>query len=173
MEIKAELNYLRVSPRKVRLVASLIKDMNVGRAVLELRHLPKRSAGPLLKLLLSAVANATHNFGLEQSGLVVKDIQVNEGPVLKRSRPRAFGRAAVIRKRTSHIKICLETQEELKPKDKTAKEIQPFVREAKIEDVKEGLAPLEKKSSAQTKERPVKTGKKVGFVRRMFRRKAI
>ena len=110
MEIKANLNHLHIAPRKVRLVAGLIKGMDIDRARVELRHRGRRASPLLLKLLQSAAANAVHNFQLDEDGLFIKDIAVNPGPVLKRMRPRAFGRGASIRKRTSHVALVLESK---------------------------------------------------------------
>lgn len=107
MDIKAELNYLRIAPRKVRLIADLIKGMDVRRAELELEHMTKRPAAELLKLLKSASANAEHNFNQHREDLYVKEMRVDPGPVLKRSMPRAFGRSGLIRKRTSHVRLEL------------------------------------------------------------------
>lgn len=109
MEIKANLNYLRISPRKVRLVANLVKGMNVKQAESELRFRSTRSAEPIRKLLASAAANARNNLKVEDSQkLYIKEIRVGEGPVYKRFMPRAFGRSAVIRKRTSHVSMVLD-----------------------------------------------------------------
>jgi large subunit ribosomal protein L22 len=84
--------------------------MSVRRAETELNHLPKRSTGPILKLLKSAAANATHASPASMRDFFIKEIRVDSGPVLKRMRPRAFGRAATIRKRTSHISLVLESR---------------------------------------------------------------
>lgn len=105
--MKAELKYLRISPRKVRLLANKIKGLPVKEAEQELLLSVKRSAKPLLKLLKSAVANAQTQKNLTQDQLYIKNIEVNEGPRLKRFRPRAFRRATLILKRTSHIKLQL------------------------------------------------------------------
>lgn len=110
-EVTAQLKYLRIAPRKVRLVADCIRSKTVQRAAEELSFLQKRSAAPILKLLRSAVANAKNNFRLPEEGLYVKKIVVNEGPRLKRFRPRAFGRASQILKRTSHISLTLGVKE--------------------------------------------------------------
>jgi len=107
MEVKAKLRYLRQSSRKVRLVADLIKGKSVKNAELQLRFLSKKSAGFLQKLLRSAVASAKNNFQLDKEGLFVKEIKVDQGPTLKRHRPRARGRATAIKKRTSHISLVL------------------------------------------------------------------
>lgn len=117
--MQAKLQHLHISPRKVRLVASLIKGMDLKRAELELDKLPKRSSAPLLKLLKSAADNAVNNFQKDPAVLYIREVTVNEGPVMKRMRPRAFGRGAAIRKRMSHILIVLDTKSE--PKVKTTR----------------------------------------------------
>jgi large subunit ribosomal protein L22 len=108
MEVRAHLRYLRIAPRKVRLVINLIRGMHVELAIDQLSVLPKRSSLPILKLLNSAVANAEHNFKLEKKNLIIKSITADEGPKLKRWQPRAFGRAAEILKRMTHVTIVLE-----------------------------------------------------------------
>ena len=108
MEIRAHLRYLRIAPRKVRLVIDLVRGLPIDKAVDQLNVLPKQSSLPILKLLNSAVANAEHNFKLERHDLYIKTIIANEGPRLKRYRPRAFGRAAEIQKRMSHVTVILE-----------------------------------------------------------------
>lgn len=106
-DIKAKLNYLRIAPRKARLTADLIRGRSVQDAMNQLKFSPKRGAGPLLKLLKSAVANALRNFNLEDKNLYIKEIRVDQGPVYKRQMPRAFGKASMIRKKTSHITLIL------------------------------------------------------------------
>ena len=108
MEVKASLKYLRISPRKVRLVANLIKNLPVKEAENQLNFLNKRSTEPVLKLLKSAVQNAKHNFNLSEDRLYVAEIRVDEGPALKRWMPRAQGAASPIRKRSSHVSIVLK-----------------------------------------------------------------
>lgn len=105
--VTAKLSYLRMGPRKVRLVADLIRGRSVGRAIDILTVTNKRPAKPLLKLLLSAVANAKHNFSLAQDGLKVATLTVDGGPMLKRWMPKAHGRATPVRERTSHINLVL------------------------------------------------------------------
>jgi large subunit ribosomal protein L22 len=108
MEVIAHARHIRMSPRKVRLVAALIRGMDVDRAAAQLRFTRKDAARPVYKLLMSAVANAEHNFKLDTSHLYVKTSTVDGGPVLKRWRARAFGRAAGIKKRSCHITIVLD-----------------------------------------------------------------
>lgn len=116
MEVKAHLRYLRIAPRKVRLVADLIRGKSVKEAEKILNFTIKRSAIPLLKLLKSAVANAKNNFKLEEEKLFVSKIFVNEGPRLKRIFPRARGRADIRQKKMSHVTIVLDEIKESKIK---------------------------------------------------------
>lgn len=108
MEVKAEAKYIRISPRKVRLVVDAIKGLSPQRALEHLRFIKKRAAQPLMKVIKSAMANAKKNFGLKVEDLKFKEIQVGEGPTLKRWRAVSRGRAHPIMKRTSHIKVVLE-----------------------------------------------------------------
>jgi len=107
-KFKAQLNNLRISPRKVRLVADLIRGKKVEEARNILKFTVKRAARPLEKLLSSAATNAKHNFQLEEESLFVQEIRVDKGRTLKRFRPVSRGRTAPIAKRTSHITIVLE-----------------------------------------------------------------
>lgn len=111
MEIHASTRYVRMSPRKVRLVAGLIRNMDVLSALDQLRFTVKAARGPVEKTLRSALANAEHNFHIEKEDLKIKKISVDKGPVLKRWRARAFGRAAPIKKHICHITIILDTKE--------------------------------------------------------------
>ena len=104
--MKAILTNYRQAPRKVRLVADLIKGKSVGAAQLELKHLAKRAALPMEKLLASAVANAVVA-GADVDGLVVANVRVDKGLTIKRSMPRAFGRSAPIHKHMSHVILTL------------------------------------------------------------------
>ena len=172
MEIKASINYLRISPRKVRLVASMIRGMDVGQIKLVLYHLPKRSARPLLKLLNSAIASAKHDFQLSEDDVYVKRILVNSGTAQKRYTPRAFGRAAPIRKRTSHVSLTLDTKDSAKKREGgQAGKGAPEVRDIAPEDIRDQFKeePREEKPAAPQKPR----SKPMNFVRRMFNRKAI
>ncbi len=104
----ASLRMLRVTPRKTRLVADLIRGKKVDEAEAILKFTDKRSAAPMLKLLKSARANAVNNHDMFDDSLFVKEVQVSDGPQLKRTLPRARGRADMMRKRTCHISIVLE-----------------------------------------------------------------
>ncbi len=109
--MKAFLKNYRQSPRKVRLVADVIRGKRVSDAEMELRFLVKRSSLPILKLLQSAIANAEKNNGVKKESLFISDIRVDKGIVMKRSMPRAFGRASKINKRSSHITLILSEKE--------------------------------------------------------------
>ncbi|TSC76355.1 MAG: 50S ribosomal protein L22 [Parcubacteria group bacterium Gr01-1014_33] len=172
MEIKAKLNNLHIAPRKVRLMANLITGMTMRRAEQELAEKTRRAALPLLGLIRSAAANASHNFQLETSGLYIKKIVVDPGPVLKRMRPRAFGRGAVILKRTSHVALTLETEDDVGRTTMKRKKDQPLVRDIGAGDRSEiSQRPRANKGAFAATETAKKTSK--GFVERMFRRKAI
>jgi len=110
MEAKAVAKYIRVSPRKTRLVAENIKGKGVEDALNILRFTPKKPAKILSKVLYSAISNAEQMPGVDVDSLIVETILVNEGPTWKRIQPRAMGRAYRIRKRTSHITIVVKEQ---------------------------------------------------------------
>lgn len=107
-QVTAQLRFLRMSPRKLRLVADTIRGRSVTHSLSVLSVLNKKGAGHLLKLLQSAVANAKHNHQMELNDLRVSSITVDGGPVLKRFMPKAHGRATPVRERTSHVKLSLE-----------------------------------------------------------------
>ena len=107
IEARAELKYARISSRKVKIVADLIRGKKVDEALAIVKFTPKASSEILEKLLKSAIANAENNHGMNRGNLVVSEIYANQGPTLKRIRPAAKGSAVRIRKRTSHITIVL------------------------------------------------------------------
>jgi len=125
MKIQAKINYLRISPRKVRVVLEAVKKMSVEKAMEQLQFMPKKSALPLLKLLKSAVANAENNFKLKKENLTIAEFRADKGSVLKRWMPRAQGRATPIHKFTTHVTLILE--------DKTVVEVK---KEKKVKDEK-------------------------------------
>ena len=107
LEAKAVLKYARISSRKVKIVADLIRGKQVDEALAIIKFTPKASSEVLEKLLKSAIANAENNHGMNRGNLIVSEIYANQGPTLKRIRPAAKGSAVRIRKRTSHITIKL------------------------------------------------------------------
>ena len=108
MEVKAVTRYVRISPRKVRLVTPLVKGKQAEEALTILKFVPKKAARLLSKTLQSAVANAEQNPNIDVDTLYIKRIFVDEGPSMKRWRARAMGRATRILKRTSHITVILD-----------------------------------------------------------------
>ena len=118
--MKAVLKSYRQAPRKVRLVANLIKGKTVPRALIELDVLPKRASGPMKKLLMSAIANAKENNGIALADLFVKEVRVDQGAILKRSMPKSHGTAHPIHKHTSHIMIELIASADAAPSKKVA-----------------------------------------------------
>ena len=107
MEAKATLRYARISSRKVKIVADLIRGKDVDEALAIVKFTPKASSEIIEKLLKSAIANAENNHGMNRGNLIVSEIYANQGPTMKRIRPAAKGSASRIRKRTSHITIKL------------------------------------------------------------------
>lgn len=120
--INASLKNYRQSPRKVRLVANLIKGKSVEQALNTLNFLNKKASNPIYTLLSSAIANAKNNFNIEKDILIIKELRVDTGYTLKRRMPRARGSAYPINKRTSNISMVLAKKPE-KPIKKVNKEI--------------------------------------------------
>ena len=108
MEAKAHARYIRISPRKVEVVLDQVRGKSIDEALAILRYMPQKGARITEKLIQSAAANAENNHDLNPDALYVKASYVDEGPTMKRFRPRARGRADRIRKRTSHITVVLE-----------------------------------------------------------------
>ncbi len=108
MEVRARLRFVRIGPRKARLVAELIQGKGSEEAMNILTFTKKAAAKILIKLLKSAIANATQKKSIDIDRLYIKKITVDQGPTMKRFQPRALGRATMIRKRTSHITLVLD-----------------------------------------------------------------
>lgn len=177
MEVVAKLRYYRQSPRKVRLITDLIKGLNTSEALSELQFANKTAARQVIKLIQSAVANATHNFSLDANNLFIKNITVDSGPTLKRWRARAFGRASMIRKHMSHVTITLdekvhgqrkrlEAEREPKPSTFSAGDVatKPSENEESPHITQERVESHDLKPSIQKKS--------MGFMPKIFRRKA-
>ena len=107
MEIKSHSKYMRISPKKAREVARVLPGRKASDAVALLKYIPRKAARMFDKTLRSAMANAESNLNLSADDLFIRDAIVDEGPALKRFRPRAQGRATRIRKRTSHLKVII------------------------------------------------------------------
>lgn len=108
MEAKAHLKYVRISPRKVQIVCDLIRGKSVAQATAILMNTSKAASEHMIKLLNSAAANAENNHQMDAEKLYVSETYANPGPIIKRIRPRAQGRAFRINKRTSHITIVVK-----------------------------------------------------------------
>ena len=164
MKSIARLRNLRIAPRKVRLVADLIRGKNVPEARSLLQFAIKRGALPVSNLLHSAVTSAKNQFEVEEQNLFITKITVDEGRKLKRWDPRSRGRAYPIQKKTSHVTMVLDTERPvaIKKKEKNA------ATTASVE-MKEGKK--EKRKFQSTQERV--TQRKQGMMNRMFRRKTI
>lgn len=124
MEITSTQKFIRLSPRKVRPVVAMIKKMTPSKAVEMLPYVAKRSAMPLAKVIKSAIANAAQR-GIGSEDLMFKEIQIGEGPRLKRGQPVSRGRFHPIKKRMSHIRVTLTTAKEV-----AKKEAKPEVKKA-------------------------------------------
>ncbi len=111
MEAQATAKFVHMSPRKVRLVASLVRNLSVDNAKKQLQFCAKVAAKPVLKVLNSAVANAGGEGQIDLVNTFLTSVTVNEGPVIKRHFPRAHGRSSLIMKRTSHISITISSKE--------------------------------------------------------------
>ncbi len=176
-EVKAQLKYLRISPKKVRLTTGILKGLTIKEAQAQLKNLNKKSSESILKLLNSAVANAEHNYGLKKEDLYISKILVDPGPSLKRYRPRARGSVFPISKRTSHVTIFLSSlkpqtpktvESESKEKEVSKKEAETILEETKVETKQFEARP---KSKVEKKiKKPIATK---GQRQKIFRRKAI
>lgn len=163
MPVTAKLNYLRIPPRKVRLVADLIRGKSVEEAQIILNFTTKKAAPVLLKLLKQAVSNAKTNFQLEEKNLYISKILVDEGPKYKRWMPRARGMASPIQKKTSHVTIVLD---EIEKKPKKAKKVKKVEKVEKIEKVPKVERPR-LRPEVEIPKPKIEKG-----IRRIFRRKA-
>lgn len=181
MKTTAKLNYLRIAPRKVRQVADLIRGKKAEQAQKILNFTQKKAAFFLLKLLNSAVSNANNNFQSDIKDLQISKLLVEEGPKLKRWRPRARGQAYEIQKKTSHITIILkeiETEKKL-VKKKASEEKKATITKPKKEEIIKGVK--EKKLAKIKKAKPIEKQQRIieakkprdqRGIKRVFRRKA-
>ena len=150
MEITVKGRFIRMSPRKVRLVAEMIKGLTAEQAAIQLQFSKKDAALVLQKILKSAVSNAEENHEIKKDNLLVKAIMVNGGPTLDRWMPRAHGRATPIRKRTSHVIMTLSeiiaSDDKSKPKKKVAK-TDDIIKIGDFDELKDATASREAKES--------------------------
>lgn len=132
MEFKSEQKHILISPRKLRPIADVVKKMSPVKAVEVLPFIKKRGSEYLYKVVKSALANANQKL-VDINTLVFKEIQIGEGPRLKRGQPVSRGRWHPIKKRMSHIKVILATVKKEEPKVKTVKEVSKVKKEVKVE----------------------------------------
>lgn len=172
MEVKASLNHLRIAPRKMRLIAAAVRGMDADRALAVLGVLRQRASAPVAKLLRSALSDGAHNFEAGGLRFYVKEIRVDSGPATKRFRARAFGRAAAIRKRTSHISLVLGSRSagDSPVSSGVAHKPKPGAREIASSGVRSESprAPRERNALAD-----MPKPKAPGAIRRIFQRKVI
>ena len=161
----AKLNYLRMSPRKVRAVADLVKGISVNEAEAQLLHERRRPSKPLLKLLRSAVANAKNSKQLSSDNLLVESFRVDQAPMMKRYLPRARGMATPIQKKASHVTLVLTESEKVKQPRFTV--VVP--KKTKRTDGERVRGPKERGEKDFTSS---SKAKKPGFFRKVFSRKS-
>lgn len=175
MEIKAKGKFIRMSPRKIRLVADLIRGLDVEKAIIRLNFSSKDSAKVILKILKSAISNAEENHNLRRNNLFVKEIKVDGGPTLDRWMPRAHGRATPIRKRTAHLLLILGEliPTENKAAGKTGKKTETAKDIIKVKDydeLKELSAGKKDEQAGDNDDRSAKKEKK-GFAAKTINRR--
>ena len=149
--MKAYLHNYRQSPRKVRLVANLVKGKNVNLAIAELNFLPKRAGLPIQKLLLSAVSNAT-NMGVSKENLIIKELRVDKGVTMRRMMPAAMGSGHRINKRTSNITLLLAEKDFSKSEKKGKKE-----KKSKIANEVKKIVAVKKEEKKEVEKKVKKT----------------
>jgi large subunit ribosomal protein L22 len=189
MIVKARAKYIRISPRKLRLVADAVRGLDLTIALNKLAIVKKRAEQPVTKLLKSALASAEHNYELEKNNLYIKEIRVDDGPIYYRWMPHAHGRATQIRHRTSTLAVVLDEKVPSKKKAKKEKKIETVkvkekmgtagVEEAVGEKAEKGKTEPPTKETVDPRrvsgyrdvhQKQVKTEKPKGFFKKMFRR---
>jgi len=196
MRVQAKAKYIRIAPRKTRLIVDAVRGLDVTEAMNRLAIISKRGARPIVKVIASALANAEHNLSCKRKNLFVKEIRVDDGPAFSRWMPKAFGRATPLLKKTSHVTVTLEekiasdAKTDLKKSDiKTAKEtkkisdkkVETDLGQSKKEFVDKGLLDSEKElpfdvrmkgkhRNMQHQDQQAK--KEKGIFKKMFQRKS-
>lgn len=191
MEIRAKAKFIRMAPRKVRLVADIARGKNVETALNQLKFVNKLAAKPIVKLINSGIAGAKHNYEIDEYNLYIKEIRVDEGPTLRRWMPKAFGRATPLRKRSSHINLILAEIKETGKKEARKQKLEVPVKLDSRAKQDNGIALKQGEMEAGKKDEQEK-GKEIfdprsegrgghtkiegkstkGFVNRVFRRKS-
>lgn len=169
-QVTAKAKYVRIAPKKVRLVTHVLKGMSVGDAQAQLRQMAQKSVQPLSKVLASAIANAVHNVHADRNQLYIRNILVDPGPSLKRMRPRARGSGFPILKRTSHMTVILEIRGSAAKEHAHEHQPEPRQETAGTGAVKEKSA---KKASVRAPRKESNMQRRAGAKTRVFQRKAI
>jgi len=195
MNVTAKLSNLRMSPRKLRLVVDVVRKMETGKALDQLKFINKKACKPVLKLVKSAIANAEHNFNLDKNNLFIKEISVDQGATMKRWMPKAHGRATPIRKKSSHINLTLseikdsgkkESKKQIidapiklgsVPKEEVKVKVDKKVKDDKIKDSKsaqeeKGKEIVDPRMEGKGKHTKIEGSSSKGFIGKMFRRKS-
>ncbi|KKR08530.1 MAG: 50S ribosomal protein L22 [Parcubacteria group bacterium GW2011_GWC2_39_14] len=171
MQVKAKAKYIHIAPRKVRLVAGVVRGLDVDLALQKLSVMDKRSVAPVQKLLDSAIASAEHNYELTKNNLFIERIIVNDGPTNFRWMQKAFGRATPLRHRTSIIDIILaEKNPESKSKAKKKKGKEQIATEVIADEVKE-TKDIKKDDHKVAKHPGLRKGSEKSLIKKVFRRK--
>lgn len=194
MEVKASVNNLRMSARKIRLVIDVVRGLNTEKALEQLKFINKLATRPVAKLVNSAIANAVNNFELDKDNLYVKEIKADEGKTAYRWMPKAHGRATPIRKKTCHINLVLAEIKDSGKKEAKKQKIEAPVKLGEKPKEEKGVAVKDKKEKLEEKSKDanIEKGKEIvdprmegrhghgkieggghkGFVDKMFRRKS-
>ncbi len=159
METKAIAKYIRISPKKVRLVLDAVRGTELNKAISVLRLMNKKGAKPVIKLINSAVANAEHNFELDKNNLYIKEIKADEAPTLRRWMPRAHGRATIIRKRSSHLTLVLSEIKDSGKKEGKKSDIEAPIKLGDMDKKEKQEAKKEIKEEKKEEVKAVKQGK--------------
>lgn len=185
VKVKAKLKNLRISPRKVRISADMVRGCGIRDAIFRLDNTIKKANEPIKNLIKSAAANARNDFDLDMDNLKVSDIQVGEGMTMKRWTPRAYGRATQILKRSSHVYLTLEAEEgskksvsDKKDKKEEVKDLETVNTEGskktvdKVEDEKKNISKGAKKGHFEP-EGKRKESREKGWNKKIFKRKSM
>lgn len=174
--ILAHARSLHIAPRKLRLVANMVKCMRVQDALVQLQFTNKKGAGMVIKLIKSAIANAEHNFSYNPEGLFIQSITCDGAQVMKRYMPRARGSSSPLNRRMSHLHVALEFKESAANKTGRFARLVSQNKQAEFDKIEEPSVPLAKDNESRKRETP-KTGEqikqnKVQQKRRLFNRKS-
>lgn len=155
MEVKAHAKFLRLSPRKARLIVNLVKGKKALDAISLLSLTPQKSSREVIKILNSALANARSNLGLSKNNLFIKEIKADTGPTFKRYKPRARGSADVIKRKMTHLTVILE-QVEGKSKPSKVKEVASKIKEKVVRPLAKKEAKVEEKAKEGMEKEAIK-----------------